>query len=258
MDAVQRRDVGARRPRGGSDRGRRVPACRGRPPARPAPADRRSALGVRRGRGRADDAAALARRRVPAGDRRELPGRARDRRGRRRGVDRDRRLRPSACVGSFGLQRDPATGGFDLAPLRQATEIVVDGRPRRHRPARRGASRSTPGATIGQVSEAVDQFDEMLTTAEGTIPQLNARTRRRRRAARHRRSEERRARLPEQRGGGGARWRSRLADAPRRRQRHGQHRPPGVERRLPRRPSPSMSPSTRARSSCTTRSSSTT
>ena len=28
-------------------------------------------------------------------------------------------------VGSFGVQRDPATGGFDLAPLREATEIVT-------------------------------------------------------------------------------------------------------------------------------------
>ena len=98
--------------------------ARGRPPARPAPADRRSALGIRCGRGRADDAAALARRRVPAGDRRELPAV----RVIAEGVDGYRprsSIRPPGLVGTFGLQHDPATGGFDLAPLRQATEIVA-------------------------------------------------------------------------------------------------------------------------------------
>lgn len=79
----------------------------------------------------------------------------------------------AGLVGSFGLQRDPATGGFDLAPLRQATEIVSTA-DRVVTDLHDEVESIDTGATIGQVSEAVDQFDEMLTTAEGTIPQLNA------------------------------------------------------------------------------------
>jgi hypothetical protein len=75
-------------------------------------------------------------------------------------------------LGSFGLRRDEATGGFDLSPLREAADIAAT------------AGRVVTGlheevraintdATIGQVTTAVDQFDGMLGTAEEAIPQLS-------------------------------------------------------------------------------------
>jgi len=75
-------------------------------------------------------------------------------------------------VGSFGVQKDPATGGFDLAPLREATEIVATA-DRVVTDLHDDVGSIDTDATIGQVSEAVDQFDEMLGTAEETIPQLS-------------------------------------------------------------------------------------
>jgi hypothetical protein len=75
-------------------------------------------------------------------------------------------------AGTFGLQRDPATGGFDMAPLRQATEIVATADLVVTDLQETMRSIDTD-ATIGQVSEAVDQFEEMLGEAEATIPQLS-------------------------------------------------------------------------------------
>ena len=73
-------------------------------------------------------------------------------------------------VGSFGVQRDPATGGFDLAPLREATEIVTTADQvvtalHEHRVDRHGCH-----DRAGR--RAVTEFDEMLGSAEDTIPQL--------------------------------------------------------------------------------------
>ena len=76
-------------------------------------------------------------------------------------------------VGSFGLQRDPASGGFDLAPLREATEIVAAA-DRVVGDLHDDVRSIDTDATIGQVSEAVDQFDEMLTKAEEAIPPVEA------------------------------------------------------------------------------------
>jgi hypothetical protein len=78
----------------------------------------------------------------------------------------------STLVGSFGVKREATTGGIDLAPLRQATEIattavqvVTD--------VHAEVQSIDTTATIGQVSEGVDKFDEMLGKAEATIPQFN-------------------------------------------------------------------------------------
>ena len=65
-------------------------------------------------------------------------------------------------IATFGLQRDAATGGFDLGPLREASEIATTAEQvigDLHDEVR---SIDTD-ATIGQVSDAVDQFDEVLT-----------------------------------------------------------------------------------------------
>ncbi|MDR6904797.1 hypothetical protein J2X63_000483 [Agromyces sp. 3263] len=75
-------------------------------------------------------------------------------------------------VGTFGLRRDPATGGFDLDPLRQATEIVATA-DRVVGDLRERVRSLDLDATIGQVSQAVEQFDGMLGTAQETIPQLS-------------------------------------------------------------------------------------
>ena len=75
-------------------------------------------------------------------------------------------------IATFGLQRDAATGGFDLGPLREASEIATTAEQvigDLHDEVR---SINTD-ATIGQVSDAVDQFDEVLTSAEEAVPQLN-------------------------------------------------------------------------------------
>jgi hypothetical protein len=75
-------------------------------------------------------------------------------------------------VGSFGIQRDAATGGFDLAPLREATEIVTTA-DRVVAELHDEVQSIDTDATIGQVAEGVDRFDEALTSAEQAIPQLN-------------------------------------------------------------------------------------
>lgn len=74
-------------------------------------------------------------------------------------------------VSTFELQRDPETGGFDLAPLRRATELVATAEVTVSELHERVRSIDAD-ATIGPVSEAVDEFDEMLGTAEETIPQV--------------------------------------------------------------------------------------
>ena len=78
-------------------------------------------------------------------------------------------------VGSFGLQRDPASGGFDLAPLREATEIVADGRSCRRRPARRGAihrhgCHHRPGVRGGRpVRRDADKAEEAIPQVEAAL-----------------------------------------------------------------------------------------
>ncbi len=78
----------------------------------------------------------------------------------------------STLAGSFALTRDPATGGFDLAPLREATEISTTAQELITELHDEVQSIDT-SATIGQVGDAVDRFDDMLGTAEAAIPQLN-------------------------------------------------------------------------------------
>ncbi|TYL52638.1 DUF4012 domain-containing protein [Agromyces mariniharenae] len=78
----------------------------------------------------------------------------------------------STLAGSFALARDPATGGFDLAPLREATEISTTAQALITDLHDEVQSIDT-SATIGQVGDAVDRFDDMLGTAEAAIPQLN-------------------------------------------------------------------------------------
>ncbi|MDQ0574552.1 DUF4012 domain-containing protein [Agromyces albus] len=75
-------------------------------------------------------------------------------------------------IGSFGLQRDEATGGFDLAPLREATEITATA-DRVVTDLHERVQSIDTDATIGQVSEAVVEFEQMLGSAQQTIPQLN-------------------------------------------------------------------------------------
>ncbi len=78
----------------------------------------------------------------------------------------------STLLGTFALTRDPATGGFDLGPLREATEIATTAGEVVSELHEQVRSIDT-NATIGQVGDAVDQFDGMLTKAEGAIPQVN-------------------------------------------------------------------------------------
>ncbi|HTH07217.1 MAG TPA: DUF4012 domain-containing protein [Ilumatobacteraceae bacterium] len=78
----------------------------------------------------------------------------------------------STLLGTFALTRDPATGGFDLGPLREATEIAAAA-DRVVTDLHEQVRSIDTDATIGQVGDAVDQFDEMLTKAEGAIPQVN-------------------------------------------------------------------------------------
>ena len=78
----------------------------------------------------------------------------------------------STLLGTFALTRDPATGGFDLGPLREATEIAATA-DRVVTDLHEQVRSIDTDATIGQVGDAVDQFDEMLTKAEGAIPQVN-------------------------------------------------------------------------------------
>lgn len=79
----------------------------------------------------------------------------------------------STLLGTFTLARDPATGGFDVSPLREATEIAATAEQVIADLHEQVRSIDTD-ATIGQVGEAVDQFDELLAKAEETIPPMNA------------------------------------------------------------------------------------
>ncbi|MFD4422556.1 DUF4012 domain-containing protein [Agromyces sp. NPDC058484] len=82
-------------------------------------------------------------------------------------------VNPAAgLVADFGLRRDPATGGFDLAPLREASDIVATA-DTLVTDLHREVQGIDTDATIGQVSAGVEQFDEMLGTAEAAIPQLS-------------------------------------------------------------------------------------
>jgi hypothetical protein len=78
----------------------------------------------------------------------------------------------STLLGTFTIARDPATGGFDLAPLREATEISTAAE-RIVTDLHDEMQSIDTNATIGQVGQAVDDFDGMLAQAEQTIPQLN-------------------------------------------------------------------------------------
>lgn len=79
----------------------------------------------------------------------------------------------STLLGSFTIARDPATGGLDLGPLREATKISAAAE--RIVTTLHDEVRSVDtSATIGQVGNAVEQFDEMLTKAETTLPPMNA------------------------------------------------------------------------------------
>ncbi|KRE25921.1 DUF4012 domain-containing protein [Agromyces sp. Soil535] len=79
----------------------------------------------------------------------------------------------SSLLGTFTFARDPATGGFDVAPLRQATEIATNA-DRVITELHEQVRSIDTDATIGQVGGAVDQFDELLAKAEETIPPMNA------------------------------------------------------------------------------------
>lgn len=77
----------------------------------------------------------------------------------------------STLLGTFSLARDPATGGLDLTALREATEIstaaeqvVTD--------LHEQVQSIDTGATIGQVTDAVQSFDEALGSAEEMIPSV--------------------------------------------------------------------------------------
>ena len=80
----------------------------------------------------------------------------------------------SALVGSFGLQRDDSTGGIDLAPLRQATEIATTAEQVVTDLHTEVQSIDTT-ATIGQVSEGVDKFEkswgELIEATQGQLDQ---------------------------------------------------------------------------------------
>ncbi|WP_448809195.1 DUF4012 domain-containing protein [Agromyces bauzanensis] len=75
-------------------------------------------------------------------------------------------------AGDFGLRRDPATGGFDLAPLREASDIATTAE-RVVTDLHDRVQGIDTNATIGQVSEAVVEFDDVLGSAGDAIPQLN-------------------------------------------------------------------------------------
>lgn len=75
-------------------------------------------------------------------------------------------------AGDFGLRRDPATGGFDLAPLREASDIAATAE-QVVTDLHGEVQGIDTTATIGQVSTAVVEFDDMLGSAGEAIPQLN-------------------------------------------------------------------------------------
>ncbi len=91
------------------------------------------------------------------------------------GVDEisDEIVTPAVDVfGSFGLRRDEATGGMDLTPLREATEIVATADRVVAELHDRVAGIDT-GSTIEQVAHAVGQLEAALGRAEQAIPQLS-------------------------------------------------------------------------------------
>ena len=75
-------------------------------------------------------------------------------------------------VADFGLRRDEATGGFDLAPLREATAIATTAE-RVITDLQDQVQGINTDATISQVTQGVDQFEGMLTKAGEAIPQVN-------------------------------------------------------------------------------------
>lgn len=78
----------------------------------------------------------------------------------------------SALIASFALSRDPATGRLDVRPLAEATQVSSTAR-RVMREVRRDIRSIDTGATVGQVGEAVSEFDRLLATAEEGIPQVD-------------------------------------------------------------------------------------
>lgn len=77
-----------------------------------------------------------------------------------------------ALLADFGLRRDEATGGLDLGPLREASEIAATA-DRVITELHEQVRSIDTDATIGQVREGVEQFDDVLTKAQETVPQLN-------------------------------------------------------------------------------------
>lgn len=75
-------------------------------------------------------------------------------------------------LADFGLRRDEATGGLDLGPLREASEIAATA-DRVITELHEQVRSIDTDATIGQVREGVEQFDDVLTKAEDAVPQLN-------------------------------------------------------------------------------------
>lgn len=78
----------------------------------------------------------------------------------------------SGLVGSFGISRDES-GALDLEPMRQATEIAADAQSILDRLEEDLAGIDTD-ATIPQVSDAVTQFDEVVASAQETLPGISA------------------------------------------------------------------------------------
>lgn len=78
----------------------------------------------------------------------------------------------SALVGEFGISRDDS-GALDLEPLRAATEIAADAQVILD-----GLESDLAGvdteATIAPVSDAVTQFGDVVASAQGTLPGINA------------------------------------------------------------------------------------
>ncbi len=89
------------------------------------------------------------------------------------GISRDLVSPGVALVGSFSLTRDPATGGFDIAPIIEARDVLAT--------STRGVSRSLEaldGANtqvmIPQVADAVEEYTETLRGVSNTLTQFHA------------------------------------------------------------------------------------
>ncbi|WP_353813306.1 DUF4012 domain-containing protein [Agromyces sp. SYSU T00266] len=78
----------------------------------------------------------------------------------------------SGLVGEFGISRDDS-GALDLGPLRDATRIAADAQVILD-----GLEADLAGidtdATIAPVSDAVTQFGDVVASAQGTLPGINA------------------------------------------------------------------------------------